>query len=87
MFKVICIDDKWRSTDEVSPSGFEVKEGCTYTVVGAFLSEGDELCYELDEDPDCPEFGHQIDRFIKCSSIDETELLEQRKEQFVTTGN
>lgn len=78
--KVICIDAKYDNKSSGS-SGCLV-EGNVYTVVGESLGRGNgifELGYVLKEGKDG--WVYQKRRFIPLSTIDETELLQERQKQ------
>lgn len=83
--KVICIDDKPRPGDYTG--SVNVKEGNTYTVLREAIGFGQDFracrCYVLFEIPKSvnPNNLFEVNRFIRLSDIDETELINEKIEQ------
>ncbi len=76
MKKVMCVDSTTPSkvTGEIPP--IELKDGCVYTKIGEHISkESGILLYEFSDLYNC----YGAFRFIPLSTIDETELMEQRE--------
>lgn len=80
--KVMCIDGEWKGTAIGKPAF-----GVIYTVIDSVKSQGI-VWYELAEFP--PDRRGRRDHyeskaFIPLSDIDETELVKERENYFVTT--